>query len=300
MAIISRKQLLNNGALAMPLSPADLARYCTRIGYDGTPQHDLATLRQLHRLHPQAIPFENLDSWLGRPVSLEPAAVFDKLVVKQRGGYCFEQNLLFREVLETLGFGVRGLAARVLWNLPEGFVLPRTHMLLLVNVDRERFVADVGFGGLTLTAPLQLDNAAAQLTPHESFRIIVDAEHHLLQANVGGSWQSLYRFGMEEQLPSDYAMSNWYVSMHPESRFVLQLLAGRAGSGMRHALLDGRYTRHHIGRESEQQVLADPAALRHVLQQELGIDVSGLPELDACISSMFSTNTHNNAATRGD
>ncbi|MEY4640508.1 MAG: Arylamine N-acetyltransferase [Pseudomonadota bacterium] len=284
----------------MPLSPADLARYCKRIGYDGTPQQDLATLQHLHRLHPQAIPFENLDSWLGRPVSLEPAAVFDKLVVKQRGGYCFEQNLLFREVLEALGFSVRGLAARVLWNLPEGFVLPRTHMLLLVNVAQQRYIADVGFGGLTLTAPLQLDNAAAQLTPHETFRIIDDAAHHLLQADIAGAWQSLYRFGMEEQLPSDYAMSNWYVSMHPESRFVLQLLAGRAGSGMRHALLDGRYTRHHIGRESEQQVLADPAALRRVLQQELGIRLSELPEIDARIGSIFTTITNNNTATRGD
>jgi N-hydroxyarylamine O-acetyltransferase len=284
----------------MPLSRADLARYCKRIGFDGTPQRDLATLRELHRLHPQAIPFENLDSWLGRAVSLEPAAVFDKLVVKQRGGYCFEQNLLFREVLEALGFHVRGLAARVVWNLPEGFVLPRTHMLLLVTVAKERLIADVGFGGLTMTAPLQLDTEAVQVTPHEQFRIAVDGEHHLLQANVAGAWQALYRFGMEEQTPSDYAMANWYVSMHPESRFVLQLLAGRADSGMRHALFDGRYTRHHIGKPSEPQALADPAALRHVLQQQLGIDLSELPELDARINSLFSTMTNNNTATRGD
>jgi N-hydroxyarylamine O-acetyltransferase len=273
----------------MPLSPADLVRYCKRIGFDGVPRRDLATLQQLHRLHPQAIPFENLDSWLGRAVSLEPAAVFDKLVTRQRGGYCFEHNLLFREVLETLGFQVRGLAARVVWNLPEGFMLPRTHMLLLVNVDDRRVIADVGFGGLTLTAPLELDNDAAQLTPHESFRIAIDGEHHVLEASVAGSWQALYRFGLEEQMPADYAMANWYVGMHPQSRFVLQLIAGRAGTGMRHALFDGRYTRHYVDQQSDKRALADAAALRDVLQQELGIDLSGLPEIDARLAELFSS-----------
>jgi N-hydroxyarylamine O-acetyltransferase len=94
---------------------------------------------------------------------------------------------------------------------------------------------------------------------------------------------------MEEQMPSDYAMANWFVGMHPQSRFVLQLIAGRVGDGMRHALFDGRYTRHHIERQSEKHSLADAAALRDVLQQELGIDLSGLPELDARIGALFSS-----------
>ena len=184
-------------------------------------------------------PFENLDPWLGRPVSLEPTDVFTKLVTRRRGGYCFEQNLLFREVLEALGFQVTGLAARVVWNLPADVTLPRTHMLLLVTLGERRYIADVGFGGLTLTAPLELDSTAAQRTPHEPFSITYDGEHHILQAEVAGEWQALYRFGLEEQTQADYAMANFYVGTHPQSRFVLQLLAGRPGAGMRHAAWRG-------------------------------------------------------------
>ncbi len=274
----------------MPLVPADLDRYCKRIGFDGTPRCDLSTLQRLHHLHALAIPFENLDPWLGRPVSLEPAAVFDKLVARRRGGYCFEQNLLFREVLETLGFRVRGLAARVVWQLPDGFVLPRTHMVLLVAAGEQRYLADVGFGGLTLTAPLDLDSRSAQNTSHEVFRLEHDGEHHALLANIAGAWQPLYRFGLEEQMPADYAMTNWYVSTHAQSRFVLQLIAGRPGAGMRHALLDARHTRHYLDRPSSQQTLANASALRTVLQEDFGIDLSGLPELDAKMTALFATN----------
>lgn len=273
----------------MVFTTTELEQYCKRIGFAGSLHCDLPTLRQLHHLHPQTIPFENLDSWLGRPVVLEPAAVFAKLVTRQRGGYCFEHNLLFRLVLEALGFRVKGLAARVVWNLPAGFTLPRTHMLLLLTLDGQRLVADVGFGGLTLTAPLELDTTAEQPTPHESFRIVTEGEHNVVQAQVAGSWQALYRFGLEEQMPSDYAMANWYVSMHPQSRFVQQLIAGRAGPGMRHALLDSRYTRHYLGSQSEHRPLADHTALRKVLETDLGIDLTDLPDLDARMTTLFTT-----------
>lgn len=274
----------------MPLINDDLAHYYQRIGFDGAARCDLPTLQRLHHLHAHAIPFENLDSWLGRPVSLEPTAVFEKLVTERRGGYCFEQNLLFREVLEALGFRVRGLSARVVWQLPEGIVLPRTHMVLLVTIGERRYLADVGFGGLTLTAPLELDSRSAQSTSHEVFKLEHDGKHYALLADVAGSWQPLYRFGEEEQLPADYAMANWYVSTHAHSRFVLQLIAGRPGTGMRHALMDRRHTRHYLDKPSAQQTLASAAALRKALQEDLGIDLSGLTELDAKLTALFANN----------
>src|SRR5690606_17659533 len=94
-----------------------------------------------------------------------------KLVLSGRGGYCFEHNRLFGAVLESLGFDVTGLAARVLWEREPGSVMPRTHMLLTVDVAGEPYIADVGFGGLTLTAPLRLVPDLEQPTPHETFRV---------------------------------------------------------------------------------------------------------------------------------
>src|SRR5690606_14922037 len=97
----------------------DLDGYFRRIGYGGPRTPTLETLRALQRLHPAAIPFENLSPFAGAPVSLELDAIQQKLVHDGRGGYCFEQNSLFLEVLRALGFRASGLAARVLWNRAE-------------------------------------------------------------------------------------------------------------------------------------------------------------------------------------
>ncbi|MGA0805112.1 MAG: arylamine N-acetyltransferase family protein, partial [Pseudohongiellaceae bacterium] len=184
----------------MPLANTDLQRYLARIGYDGIPQRDAATLHALHALHPQHIPFENLDSWQGRRVSLQPDAVFRKLVDKGRGGYCFEHNQLFRRVLEALDFTVQGLSARVLWMLPSGVVLPRTHMALLVTLDEQRWIADVGFGSMTMTAPLALQ-ADVQPTPHEHYRVLEADGYYTVEAQVREQWQPLYRISLDACFP---------------------------------------------------------------------------------------------------
>ncbi|MGF1627728.1 MAG: arylamine N-acetyltransferase, partial [Alphaproteobacteria bacterium] len=150
----------------------DLPAYCARIGYDGPREPTLSVLRALHRAHAQAIPFENLDPFLGRPVHLESAPLYGKLLAGGRGGYCFEQNRLFADALEGLGFAVTGLAARVLWNGPEDAVTPRSHMLLRVDFGDDVWIADVGFGAMTLTAPLRLVRDQVQETPHEPFRLL--------------------------------------------------------------------------------------------------------------------------------
>src|SRR5690606_6183767 len=115
------------------------------------------TLAAIHVAHPAAMPFENLDPFLGRAVALDLATLEAKLIHGRRGGYCYEQNLLLMQVLRALGFRVGGLAARVLWNRPKDALTPRTHMLLRIDLDGRTWLADVGFGGLTQTAPLLLE-----------------------------------------------------------------------------------------------------------------------------------------------
>src|SRR6185312_7346412 len=114
----------------MPPPDIDLDAYFARIGYDGPRTPTLETLAGIHFRHPQAIPFEDLDALLRRPIGLTAAALESKLVRGGRGGWCFEQNLLLRDVLQSLGFRVTGLAARVVWNAPEGAVRARSHVLL--------------------------------------------------------------------------------------------------------------------------------------------------------------------------
>src|SRR5690606_30227601 len=162
----------------------DLDAYLKRIRYTGPHTPTLNTLRAIHALHPAAIPFENLNPLLRIPVTLDPASLHAKLVEAKRGGYCFEQNLLFKDALEAIGFPVTGLAARVIWNRGEDAITSRSHMLLLVEIEGEQYIADVGFGGQTLTAPLRLELDVEQETPHEPFRLIEHDGDFLLQAKI--------------------------------------------------------------------------------------------------------------------
>lgn len=150
----------------------DLEAYFRRIGYDADRTPTLDTLRAIQLRHAETIAFENLNPLMRWPVPLGLESLQQKLVRDRRGGYCFEQNLLLKHLLTALGFRVTGLAARVLWNEPDGALRPRSHMLLLVELKGTPYLADVGFGILTPTAPLRLEPEIEQATPHEPFRLL--------------------------------------------------------------------------------------------------------------------------------
>src|SRR5262245_62058766 len=112
-----------------------LDSYLARIGHSGAVKPDLATLTALHGTHVDAIPFEGLNPLLRRPVHLDLPSVQAKLVDSRRGGYCFEQNALFKAALERIGFTVTGLGARVRWMAaPDSPLGPKVHMLLKVDL----------------------------------------------------------------------------------------------------------------------------------------------------------------------
>lgn len=251
---------------AAPSDGFDLSAYLRRIGYDGPRTATLETLRALHSLQPRAIAFENLDPFLGRPVRLDAASLQAKLVARRRGGYCFEQNLLFMHALSALGFSVSGLAARVLWGQSVDALTPRGHMLLRVELDGRTWLADVGFGGLTMTAPLLLEPGLEQQTPHEAFRVARHDEGFRVEALVGGEWRALYRFDMSAHYEIDYAITNYFLSTSPTSHMVTGLIVARALSDRRYALLRNRLTVHHLGGGSERREVESPAELADVIE----------------------------------
>jgi N-hydroxyarylamine O-acetyltransferase len=122
----------------------DLQTYLDRVGYRGRPRADLDTLRTLHRCHLLAIPYENLDVQLGVPVSLDIDAIFRKLVLQRRGGWCYEMNGLLGWALDTIGFSLTRLAAGVMREI-RGDAAVGNHLALWVHLE-EPHLADVGFG----------------------------------------------------------------------------------------------------------------------------------------------------------
>ena len=197
----------------------DLDAYVERIGLRGRP-----TIAELHRAHVSSIPFENLDPHRGVPVSLEPDALWRKLVIDRRGGYCFEHNLLLRSALEALGAEVELLLARVRVGAPSGVARPRTHLVLRVRADGAVWHADVGFGTGTLLEPVPFGSEGVYEQSGWRFRTVHDRSEVVLQTADGREWKDLYGFVPEPVPLVDVETSNWFTSTFPRSPFVTGLI----------------------------------------------------------------------------
>ena len=152
---------------------------------------------------------------------------------QRRGGYCFEQNWLFAQVLEALGFDVKPLSARVRLDRPRDFTPPRTHMCLRVAVQGTAWLSDVGVGAASLTAAISLDTRAEQSTPHEPRRIVHEHGRYFHQIKFGAEWHDVYEFTGEEMPAIDREVANWFTSTHPDSHFKNRLMVARAAAGGR-------------------------------------------------------------------
>jgi N-hydroxyarylamine O-acetyltransferase len=208
---------------------------------------------------------------MGRPVSLALDAVAAKLLTGGRGGYCYEHNTLFLAVLRALGMSVRSVAARVLWNLPPGRTMPRIHMLLHVRLPEGEYLADVGFGRLTLNAPLRLAPHVEQPTSHGVYRLLPRGDEFAMQALLDGTWRELYQLTLAEELPVDWEVANWYTSSNPDSIFTRSLMVTRSEGDARYALLDDRFRIYRPGGIVEQRIMATPEALAVLLENEFAI-----------------------------
>ena len=234
----------------------DLDAYCARIGYSGPREPTLAVLRGLHRLHPAAIPFEAIDVLLGRPIPLDPAALQAKMIAGGRGGYCFEQNLLLRSVLQAIGFEVESLIARSLWGRPLEDLRPRTHMALCVRTDGEDWLADVGFSAVMLTAPVRLADRGPQPTLFEPVRLTPMGEELRYELLAGEVWRPVYDLVRTPQPDVDLAAANWWVSTHPSSPFRQVLMVSRTTPQARYVLAHNRLSVRRPGGEVERRRLS--------------------------------------------
>ncbi|MGF6484491.1 arylamine N-acetyltransferase family protein [Paraburkholderia sp. JPY419] len=257
----------------------NLENYFARIGYQGPRAATLEVLRAIHLLHPAAIPFENLNPLTRQPVRLELEAIERKLVTQKRGGYCFEQNILFANVLMQLGFKVTPMLARVIWGREPGTISPRTHMVLRLDIDGDEWIADVGFGGVTLTAPLRLTAGLAQPIPLGTFRL-ANAGHDTVYLEVlapDESWSRVYHVDLRAVEWVDYEISNWYTSTSPDSKFVNNLLACRVLPELRLALFNDQLNeRDAQGQIVSERRLASAAELADCLRERFGLNLEDI------------------------
>lgn len=227
----------------------------------------------IQRAHRLAIPFENFDVLLGRGVSLDPDDVFDKLVRRRRGGYCFEHNGLFLEALRAAGFTARPLLARVWLFATE--TPPKTHMLNLVTIDGQEWIADAGFGG-SYTPPMLLKEHEVVGADGVRHRLVQDAELGWLlerSADGGESWERQYSFTKAPVWPSDIALSNHYVSTEPGGRFTTGSMVSIVLPNGFASLMDRAYNRSSATGEEKSEI-ASAKALQLRLSLVFGIDLT--------------------------
>jgi N-hydroxyarylamine O-acetyltransferase len=243
--------------------------YLERVGYRGFVEPDIHTLRALHRAHLQAVPFENLDIHLGRPIVLDEALLFDKIVTRRRGGFCYELNGLFSALLRHLGFKVWRLSARVV-DGSGGYGPEFDHMTLLVELN-ERWLADVGFGD-SFRDPLRLDERGEQVQGSGRYRVVEgDDGLVLLQAGSEG-WQPQYTFTLRPYELDDFAETCRYHQTSPDSSFTRRRVCTRATPVGRITLSDRKLIVTRNGSRQE-RLLESECEVYTALRDHFGIDL---------------------------
>jgi N-hydroxyarylamine O-acetyltransferase len=215
----------------------DVDAYLARIDYCDPTEPTEEVLRGLHRAHVTSIPFENLDIVMGREIRIDLPSLQEKLLLRRRGGYCFEHNLLFGALLERLGFLVTRLAARV--RMGNARVLPSTHMTLSVSAGGKPWLADVGFGGEGLLEPVPLAEGVTSEQGGRTYRLVRETEREwVLRTSRPDGWLDLYSFTLEPRRHADYFVANYYTSTHPRSPFTGRMVAQRVKPDRRLSLID--------------------------------------------------------------
>ena len=263
-----------NAATAVEAAQWDIGRldvdaYLERVGYDGDLTPTVETLHRLHRAHVAAIPFENLDVVLGHGVSLEMEAMQDKLIRRDRGGYCYEHNLLFAALLERIGFTVGRLTARI--RIGSDGPRESGHMLLRVEAGGRPWLADVGFGGQRLLGPVPLEDGATSQQGGWTYRLDREgAGTWVLRVWRPDGWFDLYGFTLEPRHHGDYVVYNHFTSTSPDSPFAWGVAAMQTGPRRRRTLIGRRLTTAYPDGSTERRELTGAEAIG-VLRGTFGI-----------------------------
>ncbi len=258
----------------------DIHDYLKRINYRGSLEPTSETLQVLHEAHLLTVPFENLSIHYGQPIVLQEDALFDKIVRRRRGGFCYELNGLFAWLLHQLGFGVTLLSAGVYSNSTDHFSPDFDHLTLLVHQPAGTdWLADVGFGD-SFRRPLRLE---AELAQEEGdgrvYRLHRDADERdkdtkhdywILQQLNDGQWQSQYRFTLQPRELIDFTERCIYQQTSPTSHFTQQRICSLATPTGRVSLSDLRLITTLHG-ERKEHMLMDQEEYASALTEHFGI-----------------------------
>jgi N-hydroxyarylamine O-acetyltransferase len=251
----------------------DVNAYLRRINYRGSLAPTAQTLRELQLAHLYSVPFENLSIHSGQPIILKDDALFDKIVARRRGGFCYELNGLFAALLRALGFKVEMLSAEVAKG-DGGFSPAFAHMTLMVTL-KEPWLADVGFGD-SFREPLVLDYDQEQVQGGRAYQIIPDGAYSILrQREDEAAWKDQYRFTLQPYSYADYAEMCQYQQTSPQSHFTQARLCTRATAEGRITLSKMELITTVNGKQRQERELTSEKEYAAVLREHFDIVMTG-------------------------
>ncbi|MBQ4813658.1 arylamine N-acetyltransferase [Pseudoalteromonas luteoviolacea] len=245
-------------------------QYLADLGLTNCPL-DLEFLNQLQRKHIAKYSFNSISVLLNQPMPLDLPHLYNKLVAKQNGGYCFEHNKLVYIVLQHLGFKVKRLLAKVVYN--RDIDVPRTHRATLITFEGADYLLDAGFGPQGAFYPLKLELDTPLQQGNETFQISQknQQEYHF-QVLKNGEFFTLYTFDLNNYTESDCDLSHFYSHKHPEAAFVKNLVVSRKTLNHIHSLRNGQY--HHIThKHTEITPITCEKQLHQLLNQQFNLNL---------------------------
>lgn len=262
-----------HGAMLLGLN---IKAYLERINYHGSVAPTAQTLQHLQTAHLLAVPFENLSIHAREPIVLEDSALFDKIVARRRGGFCYELNGLFAALLRALGFDVAMLSAEVA-DAAEGFGPNFDHMALMVTLE-ERWLVDVGFGD-SFREPLLLDQPGEQVQNERAYRIAPDGAYLTLSQRTNGlrnnEWKAQYRFTLQPRQYPDFAEMCHYHQTSSKSHFTRARICSRFVPDGRLTLSNMRFITTSVNGQRQERVLRDKEEYARILREQFGIIMRG-------------------------
>lgn len=251
--------------------------YFKRINYRGPISPDLETLKQLHLAHMLAVPFENMDIPLNVPISVKPQRAIHKIVNEGRGGFCYEANGAFAELLRSLGFRVDLLSARVYGKGGKPGI-PFDHLTLLVHLE-EPVMADVGFGD-SFIEPIPL-RGSIQEQRGTAYQFVPEGNEYVLQRRQPGEqWENQYMFSLKPYSIEAFADACHYQQTSPKSSFTQKTICSRLTTDGRVSLANDRLILTCNG-EKETQPIRDTSHYQELLHQHFGIQLADTSNFSA-------------------
>ena len=257
------------GHLFTPLP--DSKKYLERIGIASVEKADKETLDRLILAHLRSVPFENLDVYDAHAdIPLGISDLYDKIVVRRRGGYCFELNAVFMALLESLGYECTSVAVRVVWHAD--CFMPLSHRGTIVTIDGVRYFADVGFGGPSPQGALMLDNGGEQTFGADVFVVDKSDEGTSISRLVNGARERTLLFFETPVNPVDFLALNEYTSKNKDILFRRErLLNLLTETGVK--TIGGNVLKVHSGGDTVEEVLDTEEKFRRALQEHFGVAV---------------------------